>query len=164
MITRQSLILLFALAFALFIVGLPFLDQTFAGYPLMHWADVLDIATPLVLMPLYWVLFTNSGRVYRPLPLALAFAVLAALWAEGQGMHLSANSISNLLGAGTTEVHTLIHFYDEVLSHYLWHLGIITHVDPASRGAVRRSRPLHQPQAGQSSSQPPCCMDSPTSP
>ena len=126
MITRQSLILLFALAFALFIVGLPFLDQTFAGYPLMHWADVLDIATPLVLMPLYWVLFTNAGRVYRTLPLALAFAVLAALWAEGQGMHLSANSIGNLLGAGTTEVHTLVHFYDEVLSHYLWHLGIIT--------------------------------------
>ena len=40
-------------------------------------------------------------------------------------MHLSANSISNLFGGGTTEAHTLIHFYDEVLSHYLWHLGII---------------------------------------
>ena len=126
MITRQSLILLFALAFALLIAGLPFLDQTFTGYPLMHWADVVDIATPLVLMPLYWVLFTDAGRVYRALPLALAFAVLAALWVEGQGMHLSANSISNLLGTGTTDVHTLVHFYDEVLSHYLWGLGIIS--------------------------------------
>ena len=52
MITRQSLILLFALAFALFLVGLPLLGQPFAGYPLMDWADVFDIATPLVLMPL----------------------------------------------------------------------------------------------------------------
>ena len=125
MITRQSLILLFALAFALLIAGLPLLGQPFPGYPLMDWADVLDIATPLVLMPLYWLLFTDAGRVYRTLYLALAFAVLAALWAEGQGMHLSANSIGNLFGGGTTEVHTLIHFYDEVLSHYLWHLGII---------------------------------------
>jgi hypothetical protein len=126
MITRQSLILLFALAFALFILGPPLLGQPFPGYPLMDWADVLDIATPLVLMPLYWVLFTDAGRVYRTLPLAIAFAVLAALWTEGQGMHLSANSISNLFGEGTTEVHTLIHFYDEVLSHYLWQLGIIS--------------------------------------
>jgi hypothetical protein len=126
MITKQSLILLFAFAFALLILGPPLLGQPFPGYPLMDWADVLDIATPLVLMPLYWLLFTDAGRVYRALPLALAFAVLAALWTEGQGMHLSANSIGNLFGGGTTEVHTLIHFYDEVLSHYLWHLGIIS--------------------------------------
>jgi hypothetical protein len=126
MITRQSLILLFALAFALLILGPVLLGQPFPGYPLMDWGDVLDIATPLVLLPLYWLLFTDAGRVYRTLPFALAFAVLAALWAEGQGMHLSANSIGNLFGGGTTEVHTLIHFYDEVLSHYLWHLGIIS--------------------------------------
>ena len=126
MITRQSLILLFALAFALLILGPALLGQPFPGYPLMDWGDVLDIATPLVLLPLYWLLFTDAGRVYRTLPFALAFAVLAALWAEGQGMHLSANSIGNLFGGGTTEVHTLIHFYDEVLSHYLWHLGIIS--------------------------------------
>jgi hypothetical protein len=146
MITRQWLILLFALAFALLILGPPLLGQPFPGYPLMDWADVLDIATPLVLMPLYWVLFTDAGRVYRTLSLALAFAVLAALWAEGQGMHLSANSIGNLLGGGTTEVHALIHFYDEVLSHYLWHLGIISlsilllaapYGDPASAPALR---------------------------
>jgi hypothetical protein len=146
MISRQSLILLFALAFALFILGPPLLGQPFPAYSLMDWADVLDIATPLVLMPLYWVLFTDTGRVYRTLPLALAFAVLAALWTEGQGMHLSANSISNLFGEGTTEVHQLIHFYDEVLSHYLWHLGIISlsilllavpYGDPASASAPR---------------------------
>jgi hypothetical protein len=131
MITRQSLILLFALAFALFILGPAVLGQPFPGYPLMSWGDLLDIATPLALMPLYWVLFTDAGRVHRTLALALAFAVLAALWAEGHGIHLSANSIDNLLGRGSAgasapEVHTLVHFYDEVLAHYLWHLGIIS--------------------------------------
>jgi hypothetical protein len=40
-------------------------------------------------------------------------------------MHLSANSISNLLGKGSSTVHDLVHFYDEVLSHYLWHFAII---------------------------------------
>ena len=146
MITKQSLILLFALAFALLILGPPLLGQPFPGYPLMDWADVLDIVTPLVLMPLYWVLFTDAGRVYRTLPLALAFVILAALWTEGQGMHLSANSIGNLFGGGTTEVHTLIHVYDELLSHYLWHLGIIglsilllvvPYGDPAFASALR---------------------------
>ena len=146
MITKQWLILLFALAFALLLLGPPLLGQPFPGYPLMDWADVLDIATPLVLMPLYWVLFTDAGRVYRTLALTLAFVVLAALWTEGQGMHLSANSIGNLFGGGTTQVHTLIHFYDEVLSHYLWHLGIISlsilllavsYSDPVSASAPR---------------------------
>ena len=40
-------------------------------------------------------------------------------------MHLSSNSISNLLGPGSSVIHDLVHFYDEVLSHYLWHFAII---------------------------------------
>ena len=55
----------------------------------------------------------------------IAFLVLASLWTMGQGMHLSANSINNLLGPGDTPVHELVHFYDEVLSHYLWHIGLV---------------------------------------
>jgi len=44
----------------------------------------------------------------------------------GQGMHLSANSIGHLLSeARTGEIHELTHFYDEVLSHYLWHFGVV---------------------------------------
>jgi hypothetical protein len=125
MVTRSSLILAFALAFTFFIVAPPFLGIPFGAYPSMHWADVLDLITPLVLIPLYWLLFSDSGRIRRGLRLVLAFLVLAALWTEGQGMHLSANSISNLFGPGATAAHSLIHFYDEVLSHYLWHAGII---------------------------------------
>jgi hypothetical protein len=78
----------------------------------------------LVLVPLYWLLFTDSGARGRGTRLTIVFLVLAALWTLGQGMHLGANSINNLLGAGSTAVHGLVHFYDEVLSHYLWHAGI----------------------------------------
>jgi hypothetical protein len=125
MVTKQSLMLLFALSFAFFILVPPFLDQPLPAYQLMHWADVLDVFTPLVLIPIYWLLFTDSGRIPRTLPLVLGFLVLAVLWTAGQAMHLSANSINNLLGGGSSDVHNLVHFYDEILSHYLWHIAMV---------------------------------------
>jgi hypothetical protein len=124
-ITKPYLILAFAIAFTVFILVPPFLGQPFPAYSSIHWADVFDLFTPLVLIPLYWLLFTDSGRINRGLTLAIWFLIFSALWVLGQGMHLSANSINNLLGAGSTEVNELVHFYDEVLSHYLWHAGII---------------------------------------
>jgi len=125
MVTSPSLILTFSFCFAFFMLAPALLGQPFARYDLMHRADVLDIFTPLVLIPLYWLLFTDFARSRRRPILVFAFVVLAALWTEGQGMHLSANSIGNLLGKGSSDVHHLIHFYDEVLSHYLWHISII---------------------------------------
>jgi hypothetical protein len=55
----------------------------------------------------------------------ILFLVLAALWTMGQGMHLVGNSIGHLLEGSTGDVYDLTHFYDEVLSHYLWHFAII---------------------------------------
>ncbi len=123
--TRSSLILFFSLSFAFFLLAPAFLGQPFSGYELMHRADILDIFTPLVLIPLYWLLFTDCARRRRRPVLVFSFVVLASLWTEGQGMHLSANSIGNLLGKGSSDVHELVHFYDEVLSHYLWHFSLI---------------------------------------
>lgn len=125
MSTKPALILIFAISFAFFILLPPFLGLPFPFYESIHWADVLDLLTPLVLIPLYWLLFTDSGQAQRNLQAVITFMVFAALWAQGQGMHLSANSINNLIGEGTSEVHVLIHFYDEDLSHYLWHIGIV---------------------------------------
>ncbi len=124
MVSRSYWILVFALCFTAFILIPPFLSQPFPAYRLIHWADVLDLFTPLVLVPLYWVLFSDSGAIARNLRPTVLFLALAALWTLGQGMHLGANSINNLLGAGTTNIHGIVHFYDEVLSHYLWHAGI----------------------------------------
>jgi hypothetical protein len=40
-------------------------------------------------------------------------------------MHLGANSIGHLVSETGTDLADLTHFYDEVLSHYLWHAGIM---------------------------------------
>jgi hypothetical protein len=125
MVTRSSLILVFAIAFTVFVVVPAFLGQPFQPYPSIHWADVFDLLTPLVLIPLYWLLFTDSGSLHHSSRRNITFLILAALWAAGQGMHLSANSINNYLGYGSSGVHDIVHFYDEVLSHYLWHAGIV---------------------------------------
>lgn len=121
-----ALILAFAILFTIFFIGPPFLGRPFGPYPLMKVADVLDIFTPLVLLPLYWLLYLACQR--KPISLSgmTVFFVLAAFWAEGQGMHLSANSIGHLLkGMETSDIYRLSFFYDEVLSHYLWHFGIV---------------------------------------
>jgi len=122
----SALILVFAVAFTVFFIGPPFLGKSFGPYPLMKVADVFDILTPLVLLPLYWLLYRMSQN--KPLGLSgmVVFFVFAAFWAAGQGMHLSANSISHLLkGMESSDIYKLTNFYDEVLSHYLWHVGIV---------------------------------------
>ncbi len=119
-------IIIFAIAFTVLFICPPFLDKPFVFYPLMKVADVFDVLTPLVLLPLYWLLF----RMGQPKPINLSgmviFFIFAALWVQGQGMHLSANSIHHLVeGMEATDVYTLTYFYDEVLSHYIWHIGIM---------------------------------------
>jgi hypothetical protein len=125
MVTKPSLIFAFAFSFAFFILVPPLLSQPFPPYPSIHWADVVDLFTSLLLIPLYWLLFTDSGRSARSRAATIVFLILAAVWVEGQAMHLAANSINNFLPAGASNVHELVHFYDEVLSHYLWHGAII---------------------------------------
>ncbi|MFC1901276.1 hypothetical protein ACFLYN_06780, partial [Chloroflexota bacterium] len=109
-----------------FFMGPPLLGMQFGAYPLMKFGDVFDILTPLVLIPLYWMLFRINGNTTPSLRENLVFIIIAALWVEGQGMHLAANSIGHLAGAmEDTDIFRLTYFYDEVLSHYLWHFGIV---------------------------------------
>ena len=116
-------LLVFSIVFTVLIAGPAFLGSAFGPYPLMKWGDVLDILTPLILLPLYWGLLRSSSDAL-PSPREMgAFVLLAALWVEGQGMHLAANSIGHVVQGGDGS--QLTHFYDEVLSHYLWHLGVI---------------------------------------
>jgi hypothetical protein len=122
------LYLVFSLLFFFFFIGLFFLKQPFGPYPLMSVQDAIDVLTPLVLLLLYFALL-RMGAPDRPGVVAMGiFVFFAVLWAAGQGMHLSANSISNLLesvGLDTGDVFGLTHFYDEYMSHYLWHIGIV---------------------------------------
>jgi hypothetical protein len=127
------LTLIFAILFAVFFLGLIFFRIPFPLYPLMSYQDVFDLLTPLVLIPIYWLMLKYStGESSRAVQ--IAFMIIAALWVLGHGMHLAANSVNNLteklaeqdtLNILKTDIYKLTYFYDEELSHYLWHAGIL---------------------------------------
>ncbi len=126
--------LVFAVLSVIFFLLLIFFRTPFSIYPLMSYQDALDLLTPLVLIPLYWLLFKSAAKGESPTTEEVIFMVFAALWVLGQGMHLSANSVNNLIEAlaekqsidiTTTDIYRLTYFYDEHLSHYAWHAGIL---------------------------------------
>ena len=120
----SRLIVVFTLVFTFFIAAPAFLTQRFGLNPLMKTGDALDVLTPLLLIPLYWLLF-RQGKAPSTRETIL-FLVFAVFLAEGHGMHLGANSIGRLQwGIKGSDVQLLTHFYDEVLGHYLWHIGIV---------------------------------------
>jgi hypothetical protein len=127
----SGLTLLLAILSAAFFLLLVFFRSPFPPEPLMSYQDALDLLTPVVLLPVYWLIFRRSAKDPAQHAEELAFVILGALWVMGHGMHLSANSIANLLAAGgpvpgpATDVAALTHLYDEVLSHYLWHAAVI---------------------------------------
>jgi len=132
---RLSLLsLIFAVLTLTFFLLLILLRTPFQANPLMSWQDALDVLTPLVLIPVYWLMYRGVTRGSQSLGSEVVFMVFAAFWAMGQGMHLSANSINNLIGhlaAGgvldvkPTPLYPLTYFYDEYLGHYLWHIGVV---------------------------------------
>lgn len=133
---RVSLLtLVFAILSLAFIVLSVFLRFKFPPYPLVSYQDALDVLTPVVLIPLYWLMFKYAVGERPTLIENLAFLLLAVIWIEGHGMHLSANSVDNLIDALAanpatnikgTDVYRLVFFFDEQLGHYLWHTGLIT--------------------------------------
>jgi hypothetical protein len=52
----------FAIAFAVFFIAPALLSEQFYPYLLMKIGDVLDIFTPLVLLPLYWLLYHTGHK------------------------------------------------------------------------------------------------------
>ena len=120
------LIVLFSILYAVLIISPAFLSRQFTFYPLMKVGDVTDILTPLILIPIYWLLFQIDKTKSFSAREIIVFMALAALWVEGQGMHLSSNSIGHLLKqVKDSDAYALTNFYDEILSHFLWHVGAI---------------------------------------
>lgn len=120
------LILVFSFLFAFFFITPALLDQQFVPFPLVKVGDIVDLATPLILLPLYWLLYRYAREDKPGLQASLIFVALAALWAEGHGIHLAANSIGHLLGdQKASDAYALTHFFDENLSHVLLHSGVI---------------------------------------
>lgn len=128
------LTLIFAILFGVFFLGLIFFRIPFPPYPLMSYQDAIDLFTPLVLIPIYWLMLKNSTKGEPSRGVQIAFVVITSVWVLGHGMHLAANSINNLseklaerdtLNILNTDIYKLAYFYDEELSHYIWHTGIL---------------------------------------
>ena len=121
------LILVFAITFAFFIITPGLLNKPFTPFPQLKIADVLDLFTPIVLVPLYYLLIYFGSNQAPSLKSTIVFLVFAVLWVEGQSMHLAANSIGHWLSELTGDwIYEVTYFYDEVFSHYIWHLGVVT--------------------------------------
>lgn len=133
---RLSLLtLIFAVLTLVFILVVIFLRIAFPLYPLLSYQDVFGILPPLVFIPIYWLLFKHAASTEETsLGHEIAFMILAAVWVEGLGIHLSSNSIDNLIEAlarnqviniKTTDIYQLTYFFDERLSHYMMHIGML---------------------------------------
>lgn len=134
----SALVLAFSAAFATLIVAPSLLPGPLPVYPRMTLGDALDLLAPLVLIPLSWVLFARETRGARSAPATTLFIAFAALWVEGHGIHLAANSIGHWWKASDSEeARALSRFYDEGLGHWLWHAGIVGLAAMLLRAAAR---------------------------
>lgn len=97
-----------------------------------RWADWLDLVVPwLVLAPAALTMWAAQASVR-------AWAVFGAgvvAYSSGHGIHLAANSVSNA-SPGLTA-----HFWDEVVSHHVWFLGVALVLAALARTMVGRPRP-----------------------
>lgn len=117
--------LAFSVALAIFVVGPPLLPQPFAPYPLLTVGMVLDLLTPVILLPLAWWLFRRARADPPTAVQGLLFVGVIGLLIEGQAMHLAANAIGEYLRATTGDAQRLTHDLDEFLSHMIWHGALI---------------------------------------
>lgn len=82
-----------------------------------RWEDFADLLTPYVVAGPLLVVLARVGAGRRTWTAALAGA---ALFVQGHGVHLSANSISYARGDAAPA-----YLWDEVVGHALWFVGLI---------------------------------------
>lgn len=121
-------LLAYAVALAAFLLVPPYLRVSVGppqGFTLQEAADLM---TPLVVIPLAWLVLDLAGGPGRRG--LVAFLVVAALWVEGQGIHLAANAVGDAFGGAAaaeafykTSPGELNLWLDEVLSHWMWHIA-----------------------------------------
>ncbi|WP_067472649.1 hypothetical protein [Actinomadura hibisca] len=98
-----------------------------------RWADWIDLLTP------YAVLLTAAATLHtaHARPRAWLLYLAGALtYAEGHGIHLAANSVTNTAPGPTA------HLWDEVAGHYIWYAGAALTLT-ALAAALAHHPPLH---------------------
>lgn len=120
-------LLAYAVVLAAFLLVPPFLKASVGPPQAFTLQEAADLLTPLVVIPLAWLVFDLAGGLGRRG--LVAFLVIAALWVEGQGIHLAANAIGDAFphdGAAAfyqTVPGDLDLWLDETLSHWMWHVA-----------------------------------------
>jgi len=82
-----------------------------------RWADWIDVLSPYVVTGAAAGALRGAGAT-RGTWVAFWFATV--LYTQGHGIHLSANSIGNVLPG---EDPAVVHLWDETVGHYLWYIG-----------------------------------------
>ena len=114
--------------------------------------ELLDLFTPVVIIPLAWLVFDLAGGLGRGRVGTVLFLIAAAAWIEAQGMHLAANAIGDAFPSIATRdafygtvPGDLDHWLDEVLSHWVWHIGWIAISVLIILAAMRNRGPREEP-------------------
>ncbi|HET9020384.1 MAG TPA: hypothetical protein VFN34_00750 [Ornithinibacter sp.] len=83
-------------------------------------ADWVDLLTPYVLLGCAAMVLARAGAARGPW---ILFGVGAVTFTLGHGLHLSANSVSNVTDAVVARA-SIVHLWDEVVSHWIWYTGL----------------------------------------
>jgi len=119
------LLSLFSAVYAFLILAPSVFHQNFPLKSGIELGDALDIVTPFAVFGLVWLLVRRTVGEVRGAA-ALVLLLIAVIWSQGQGMHLASNSIGHQFSESEGgAAFDLVHFYDEVLSHYVWWVAIL---------------------------------------
>ena len=101
-------------------------------------ATLVDLATPWLVLGTALLALLGAGTDRTGWALA---AVGALAYAQGHGIHLAANSISDETEAAGREPSGVTHLWDEVVGHWLWYAGLALLVVALSRLLAGEPRP-----------------------
>jgi hypothetical protein len=125
-------LLAYALGLAIFLLVPPYLRASVGPPAGFTQQEAADLFTPVVAIPLAWLVLDLTGRLDRRW--LFAFLVVAAVWVEGQAIHLGTNAIGDAFPSGGAEAFyrtppgDLDHWLDEGLSHWIWHAAFVAMV------------------------------------
>lgn len=83
-------------------------------------ADWIDLLTPFAVLGCAAMVLLRAGADLRQWAL---FACGGVMFTLGKGLHIAANSVSNVDDAAVAEA-PIVHLWDEVASHYIWYSGL----------------------------------------
>ena len=118
----------YSVAIAVFLLIPPTIKSSVGPPAAFTGQELFDFFTPIVVLPLAWLVLSAASPVDRSA--AVAFAAIAGLWAGAQGIHLAANAIGDAFAAGpardafyATNAGEMDNFLDEDLWHWGWHVA-----------------------------------------